>query len=508
VSLSSAQPPKSQVAQTLAAGRLGVWSLVFIVMAAAAPLTVVAGGATTGWAVTGVVGIPVAYLVVALVLAVFSVGYVAMSRKVVNSGAFYTYVTHGLGPIPGIGASFIALLAYNAMQIGLYGGFGVVAEGFATTYLGISTPWWLWAYAAWALVAVLGVARVDLNGRILGALLIAEIAVALLFAGVHVTHPANGNVDLSAVSPGQVLAAGFGAALVTGITGFVGFEGTAVFSEESKDPQRTVRRATYIALAIIGLLYAAGSLAMTIMVGPDSIVAAATEHGTDLIFVLAEPYVPPFVIVLGRLLFLSSLFAALLSFHNTVARYFFALGREGVLPRALATTSVRSRSPKTASLTQTGLAFAVLAGYAYAGWDPLITLFFWITVTGGLGVLILMLLTAIAVFAYFLRPSNREDVGMGRGLLAPALAALALGWILWETLTQFHVLLGVDATSPWRHVFPAAFAGAALLGMLWALYLRAARPDTYAAIGLGANHGLINTTTSLHPTTAPASGPR
>ncbi|MFI1996841.1 APC family permease [Actinoplanes sp. NPDC020271] len=502
-------PPQSKatssVAQALAANRLGVSPVVFMVMAAAAPLTVIAGGATTGWAVTGVIGIPVGYIAVALVLAIFSVGYVAMSRKVINSGAFYTYVTHGLGRPAGVGASFIAVLAYNAMQIGLYGGFGKVTADFVDAHTSWSTPWWLWAFIGWAVVGMLGVLRIDLNGKILGALLIGEIAVALVLAGVHITHPAGGHINLtalSAISPSQLLTAGIGAVLVTAITGFVGFEGTAVFSEESKDPQKTVARATYIALAIIGVLYSLCALAMTIAVGPDKIVAAATEHGTELIFDLAAPYVPSSVLILGHLLFITSLFAALLSFHNTVARYFFALGREGVLPRMLARTSVRSRSPKVASITQTVIAAVVLFVYAYAGWDPMINLFFWITVTGGLGVLVLMLATSIAVVGYFLRPANRDGVGVGRGLLAPEVATAALGWILVVTLQQFHILLGVDAASPWRYIFPGAFAVAGLLGVLWSLYLRTARPDVYAAIGAGAHRGLISGSQSTQTTTA------
>src|ERR1700755_2289714 len=117
----SRRRPMSNVEMALQRGRLGMWPVVAMVMAAAAPLTVVAGGATTGWAVTGVLGIPVAYLAVAVVLGLFSVGYVAMSRRIVNAGAFYSYVAQGLGRIPGVSAAMVALLAYYAMQIGLYG---------------------------------------------------------------------------------------------------------------------------------------------------------------------------------------------------------------------------------------------------------------------------------------------------------------------------------------------------------------------------------------------------
>ena len=109
------------VARTLARNRLGVPSVVFFVMSAAAPLTVAAGLVTTGYAVTGVQGIPLAFVVVGAVLAVFAVGYVAMARYVANAGAFYAYVAQGLGRPLGVGAAWVALVAYNALQVGLYG---------------------------------------------------------------------------------------------------------------------------------------------------------------------------------------------------------------------------------------------------------------------------------------------------------------------------------------------------------------------------------------------------
>jgi amino acid transporter len=140
----------------LARSRLGVSAVVFFVMSAAAPLTVIAGAVTTAYAVTGVTGIPVAFVVVAVVLGVFSVGYVTMARRIANAGAFYTYVTHGLGRPPGVAAALVAVLAYNALQIALYGGLGVVAAGFFAAEAGWDAAWWVYALVAWALVAVLG----------------------------------------------------------------------------------------------------------------------------------------------------------------------------------------------------------------------------------------------------------------------------------------------------------------------------------------------------------------
>ncbi|MEV4481737.1 APC family permease [Micromonospora coxensis] len=481
--MSHSQP--DTISAALARGRLGIPSVVFFVIAAAAPLTVVAGGATTGYAVTGVTGIPVSYLVVAAVLALFAVGYVAMSRRIVNAGAFYTYVTRGLGRPAGVAAAAVALLAYNAMQIGLYGGFGAVLAQFLNDRYGWDVAWWAYALAAWAFVAVLGVLRIDLNGKVLAVMLIAECAVVVVFDAVMLAHPADGDVTLDTLAPSHVFAAGIGAALVTAITGFVGFEGTVVFSEETKDPRRTIARATYIAVAVTGLLYGLSAWAMSVATGPDRIVDAARTDGTDLIFTLVSPHLGASIVTVGQVLFITSLFAALLSFHHTVARYLFALGRERVIPGAFGRTSRRTGAPKFASMAQSGLAVAALISYAAANADPIVHLFFWITVTGGLGVLALMTVTSASVVGYFARIAHGE--GPWRSTIAPLLATLALGAILTVTLGEFDTLLGVEAHSPLRWAFPTAYAAAALLGAAWALTLRATNPPVYAAIGLGAD---------------------
>lgn len=476
------------VSQTLARNRLGVPAVVFFVLAAAAPLTVVAGGATTGWAVTKVIGIPIAYLAIAVVLAIFSVGYTAMSRKIVNAGAFYSYIARGLGRVPGVGAAFVAMLGYNTMQVGLYGGFGPVLAGLIAERLGFDMQWWVYAFIGWAVIGVLGVMRVDINGKVLAVLLIAEIAIAVVYGAVEITHPANHTITYDTLAPSWLLNSNIGAGLATAIAGFVGFEATAVYAEETKDPRRTVPRATYIALIVIGLLYGASSWAMSVATGPDKIVERAQGESTELMFSLVSPYLHRVWLDVGHILFVTSLFAALLAFHNTVARYSFALGREHVLPAWLGTTGQHNNAPKWGSITQTALAGVVLAIYAATGLDPIVYMFFWLTVLGGLGVLILMTATSVAVVAFFMRRENRNDVGIWSGFIAPIVATVALAYVLWLTLAQFDVLLGItDPNSPWPVILPASFAVAALLGMIWALLIRLLRPVTYSIIGLGAN---------------------
>src|SRR5690349_15451716 len=114
-----------QIVSQLRRRRLGVIHLVFFTVAASAPLTVLGGGVT------------LAFLILALTLAIFAAGYAGMSRYVANAGAFYSYLAQGLGRVWGVSGAFVALIAYNAIQIGLYGLFGAVFADFAGSMLGI-----------------------------------------------------------------------------------------------------------------------------------------------------------------------------------------------------------------------------------------------------------------------------------------------------------------------------------------------------------------------------------
>jgi amino acid transporter len=483
VSATTAPPARaSQLSTALARDRLGVAAVVFFVMSAAAPLTVVAGVVPTGLAVTGLTGISVAFLAVAVVLAIFSVGYVAMARHIANAGAFYAYVAQGLGRPLGVGASWVALLAYNMFQIASYGGFGAIAAPLFLDWFGVDVQWWVLALAAWLLVAVLGVRDVAVNGKVLATLLIAEIALVAVFS-VADLFVSGFTPSAAPLNPASLTGAGAGALLVMAVTGFVGFEQSVVFSEESRDPRRTVPRATYIAIALIAGLYAFAAWAMISAAGSDVVGRAGTE-GPELFFNLASDRLGGTALHLGHALFLTSLIAAMISFHNIIARYAFSLGREGVLPRAFGRTVPGTGAPKNGSLAQSALAFAVLVLYAVQGWDPLVQLFFWGGTGGGIGVLLLITVTSFAVIGYFARHRGGESAWHRIG--APVIGTVLLAGMTYLALTNIATLFGVEPGSAPTWVVPLAYGVVALAGVVWALVLRATRPQVYAGIGLGA----------------------
>ena len=126
----------SSVSQALARDRLGVPAVLFFVLAGVAPLTVAAGVMPTAYATTGLTAIPAAFLVITVILAIWSSGYVAMTRHITNAGAFYAFISAGLGRVAGVSAALVALLAYTFLQVGLYGALGPAAASQAAAHRG------------------------------------------------------------------------------------------------------------------------------------------------------------------------------------------------------------------------------------------------------------------------------------------------------------------------------------------------------------------------------------
>ena len=267
---------------------------------------------------------------------------------------------------------------------------------------------------------------------------------------------------------------------VVAVLGFVGFEQAPVLAEEARNARRTVPAATYLALGVIAVVYAGASWAMAVHAGAGQVVAAAAQQGPGLLFGLGGSALAQ----AAQVLFLTSLFAAALAFHNCVWRYMYALGRENVLPAALGRTG-GNNIPKAASLTQSATGLVVIVAYAASGQDPMTRMFFWLGTTGGFGILLLLALTAVAVVAFFGRDPRGENAWRraGRARAGRRRAGRHRG----ARRAHYHTLLGVPPGDPAAWALPASYALIAVTGLAWALVLRARRPQVYARIGLGAH---------------------
>ena len=177
-----------------APGDIGVGGVLFFALASVGVLMVVSGVVPTAYGATGLTSLPLAFLTVGAVLALFIPGYVRMTRYTPNGGAMYSIVTLGLGRLIGVPVAWIALAAYLLLGVALYGLVGVEMQTYAQEHWNLNQPWWVWALAVWLLVAVLGQFKTRDVGRILGVLSLAEIAISLVISASGLSHPAPGAV--------------------------------------------------------------------------------------------------------------------------------------------------------------------------------------------------------------------------------------------------------------------------------------------------------------------------
>lgn len=449
----------------LRTNRLGVTSIVFFVVAAAAPLVGMTGGVPVAIGLGNGAAVSGAYVAVGLTLLLFSVGYATMSQHVTNTGAFFAYVGRGLGVTMGVGSAFVSLVAYLAVQLAVYGFFGALAAAQFSAQLGITLDWWVWCLLAWALVTALSFFSVDVGAKLLGTLVVAQV-VALLIMAVAVFvvgGPEGVNVGAS-FAPENILVGGLagsaGIALAFAFASFIGFEATAIYGEESRDPKRTVPIATYVAVTIITLLFAFVSFAMVTGLGSSTVVDRVLELSTVegepladpavVVFSIAETYVGQwwgatagsFIAALLQWLVLTSLFAGLLAFQNSAARYFFSMGRAGVLPGALDKVNGRG-APVVASATTSTITAAVIVFFGLTDKDPVVNMFFWFSGLAVVAIVVVEALVCLAVIAYFRR--TRTDTRVWNTLIAPALAFIGLVLGVYLLMSRFGLLAGTVA---------------------------------------------------------------
>ncbi|MEE3849719.1 APC family permease [Gordonia sp. LSe1-13] len=452
-------PPSSG---TSLRGSIGVAGIVFLVIAAAAPLTAVAGSLPVMIAIGNGAGAPAAYILAAAVLLVFSVGYAAMSSSVTDTGAFYAYVSKGLGRSTGLGAAALALLAYTTIQAAIYGLAASTMQSVVVRFGGPDLPWWFWAFILMALVAVLGYRSIDLGAKVLGVLLIAEIAlIVALIVGVVVKGGAHG-VDAVSFTPDAFLSGSPGIALMFAIGSFVGFEATAIYGEEARNPKRTVPIATYTAVISIGVLYALASWAVVLAFGSDNVATEAQSDTADLTFIATSEFLGSVAADILMVMLVTSLFAALLAFHNAIARYTFALSRNGFAPQRFMSVHSRHGSPHAGSALQTITAFLLVGVFALAGADPVLQLFTWMAGVAIVAILLLMILTSIAIIAYF-RHSDTDN-RLWHTKVAPVLGTVGLLGITALVIANFTTLISGSAAlaGVFLAIIAATFVGGCL----------------------------------------------
>ncbi|GAB3167691.1 hypothetical protein GCM10027258_93440 [Amycolatopsis stemonae] len=496
----------------LASGRLSTRSITGRTVAAATPTTVVAGVVPVAIAVTGG-NFPLLFIAIAVVYVLFCRGYLDTSRMVpadAASGAFYNLVRRGLGQTMGVGAGWVAIAAYTALTVGLYGLIGSVLGPPLSSLLGVSVPWQAIAVPTALLVGWLGLLKIEVGNRFLMVLVTCEVLMIAVVIVANLSHPASGTNLLTALDPHQLTTGTpvIAAQLALAVLGYIGTELTVVHTRDARDSHRGVSRATIATIAVLTILFVAAPASLSVTLGVNGVVTAAQsaleQPDSPGVFVGAvHANLGNVATTIVQVVFAGSLIAGSIAFHHAAVFYCVHLGGAHAAPKALAHVSTRHRSPIVASLIQTGCAIAAIIAVSALGADPVTALFYTGGTAGAVGILALLALTALATAIILLRnrPAKTENLDSANagsdnrdgttGHLSRArrrwsaasaiLATVFLGAIVITVMAQLDTVFGVQPDSPLPLTVQLTYLLVYVAGVGWALWhRRSARLDPLA----------------------------
>lgn len=498
-----AQPTTPEV-HRLKANSVGVVGVVFMAVATAAPITAMTGNLPIAVGAGNGTGAPAGYLFATLVLTVFSVGYVAMAKRITAAGAFYGYISHGLGRIAGMASGMLAVLAYVVFEASIVGVFAYFAKTTVHDQLGADLPWILYAAAMLAVTVVLSYFDINLTAKALGVMLIAEIAVLFAVATAVLIHGGGPDgIPVEPINPKNAFtgtSAGLG--LFFAFWSWVGFESTAMYGEESRNPKKVIPRATLVSVVGVGLFYIYVSW-MTIAGNglTGSVKVSQSTSPLDLFFDPAHAFIGAWAVDTFQWLLITGSFACGMAFHQCASRYLYAIGREGFLHRGLGRTHPRHGSPYIASYVQSAIAVALVAAFWLTGQDPYIHLYTLLAILGTMAILIVQTLCSFAVIGYF-RKNHPEDRHWFTTLVAPLLGGIGMIAVVVLLVINMDTAAGSAADSLFFKAIPWIVGLVFFGGLGLGLYLRAKQPARYEIIGRIVLEDAAERTTDTEPSSA------
>jgi len=427
-------------------------------------------------------------LAVAYVISLFA-------RRFVGAGAIYEYlartVTSGFGIFSG-GVYLCGLLFLGSG--GIYLGLCFLVQGFFATHLDTTIPWWVGG--AGGLIIALALNYLGVRLAVRGVLMLAGIsAIPFLILAISViVQGGDAGNTLSVFDPGETSTNAVFNGILFAILLFVGFEAAASIAEEMHAPTRAIPIAVIGTVALSGLFYLVVTYAATIGFGHAALNEGAWGGSPSPMGDLASQYVGSGLSVLIDIAVILDSLSLAIAIMVTGSRLLFALGRDGLLPRPLASTS-RHNTPLggTVALGVWGVIIMLWGGLttygATSSENVIIT--FGIAATAG-SFLVETIYVFLAIVAFKLVWDSRNGPGVWWRLLV-VLVGLAAPILAFKgSLDPFP-----SYPNDWAVWF---WWGGMAVALIWYLILRFTRPERVrAAAAYAADHMEVGEGTEKEP---------
>lgn len=459
-------------------GKMSAASLTLTVLAFSAPMAVVTGFIPFT-ILFGGEGATFAFVLVTILLLVFSVGYIAMTKHLPKPGAFYSFITAGLGKGAGLGSAYLAIVSYIAVLVGSYAFLGLCVSGLVTSLNGPDIPWWVWTIAGWAIVSTLGYFHIEVSAKILSIAMVGEVILVMIFNVFVLAKGGAEGLSAAPFTPGALMGGDVPVTMLFCILVFMGFEATALFRDEVRTPNKTIPRATYGAVLFVGVLYIISAYALTSAYGSKA-QEVATNAPAAMFPDAIGAFVAPVFTELAFIFVITSLVAALISIHNVVARYVYNLAYDRALPVYLSKIHVRHHSPHRAS-TAVGVGAGLVILFLILTGADSAKVYGQLSGLGSVGIIFLMGAVSLSVVVWFRTKAKLSGENTFKTIIAPLVSLLAFAFTVVFALFHFELIVG---GAPGENIGLAVILAATFLaGIALTLYFRFAKPHLYAGLG-------------------------
>jgi amino acid transporter len=291
-------------------------------------------------------------------------------------------------------------------------------------------------------------------------------------------------------SPGAGLAAGVGVFLA--FWSWVGFEAIPNYAEESRNPAHIVPRATLYSVVGLGIGYCLTSLAF-VSAFPEKTLVKDAQNPDGPFFVAMRSFGSHWLATIMQVLILTGSFACAMAFHNVAMRYGYAMGREGILPKALGRTHKTHKSPYVASVTQTVIAIVLVlvwgAGSGFSFKDAYDTayvrIYTMMAVQGVVWILAIQATCALAVIVWHRRHKHPDSFWIV--VVAPVIAILGQVFAIYLLFKNIDVLAGTISYVDF--IGPIAIA-VIVAAFIWAVALKRRNRKKFDMIGRMIDEGV------------------
>ncbi|WP_287954592.1 APC family permease [Acidiplasma sp.] len=324
-------------------GQVGTWGAIAEEISALAPacdaIAFVVSSAIFAFFLT-----PLSFIIATLTMFLEVNTLYHLSRRHASAGGYYGYIANAFGPVPAISAGLMYPM-YQIVSTAAIPVFvaGVVLPGVVKYFLGIGMPAWIWIPFILAfiiipiMIAIIGI-RPQMKyikyASFFELIFLATLSAIIIIKApdntVNVFNPFAWPQYSSWFAPEGGPIAGVGLGMIFGLTSFIGYGGSAPLGEEATNP-KAITRALTVGLLLVGIVLTEVAYAQIVGWGIPMMQTFSSSGIPGII--VATAYTGIVGGVLFSLVAFNSAFSDSVAMQANAGRVYFAMGRDGIIPK-------------------------------------------------------------------------------------------------------------------------------------------------------------------------------